>query len=480
MRLCMLPVVVMLLSIGRIAAQNDGAPFFRYEGTRTSIYFAEKLEPSAPRGASARRLAELMKAQVLELAQRDWGPWQLVSHPVNQGGNRFTYFNCPDELLVALAAAYPLLDGEGKVAAREAADREFTRYPPLTHPFKPLEGELRGWHDVPESARESATWGGTPWLSAEQKAVAAFKTLYAIWAYADAFDRWETITRMWPDILAVKQRLASEWDFKPRWAEKIPTWSTESSGGYTQGGPGILTEQIARSPRYRHELLRYLLVSTHGFYGNPWPRDEAEINVFKQFAYTKLLSGLIGYGRIAEKMGQPHELAWAKERFDFVASQALTHSTAPCYWSSPWLTPEVGRMLRDHAGEYLDELKRLPNVFAGTDRDGFPNEGPWYRVIDPHHWYLAHAGSNGAAPPCSPMSGFLAQAYLFRAPAERLDDWTDIPWCQADYWYIQKCAVAINAYNSTGWTRPDSQKEHRALPETAGSAPAPRPPVQLP
>lgn len=133
--------------------------------------------------------------------------------------------------------------------------------------------------------------------------------------------------------------------------------------------------------------------------------------------------------------------------------QALTNRTAPFYWSSPWLVPEVGRMIRDHAAFALDVLKLRPNVLAGTAKDGFANDGPWHVVHDPHHWFLAHAGSNGAVPPCSPMSGFLVRAYLFQAPAERLDDWTDIPWCQADYWHIQKCAVAINAYGKAGWKK---------------------------
>jgi len=51
------------------------------------------------------------------------------------------------------------------------------------------------------------------------------------------------------------------------------------------------------------------------------------------------------------------------------------------------------------------------------------------------------------------MSGFLVRVSLFNAPAERLDDWTGVPWCQPDYWYVQKCAVAINAYGAAGWRK---------------------------
>ena len=104
------------------------------------------------------------------------------------------------------------------------------------------------------------------------------------------------------------------------------------------------------------------------------------------------------------------------------------------------------------AGPYLDKVMARPSVLMGTAKDGFPNDGPWYRVIDTQHWYVAHAGSNGAGPPGAAMSGFLGQAWLCGAPAARLDDWTDVPWCQADYWYIEKCAAAVNAYGKAGWT----------------------------
>jgi len=432
---------VLLALSGAAAAQEDkpAKPLFTYDATRTDAYFSETLSAGALPEA-AKGLASLMKAQVVELAQKDWGPWQLLSHPVNQGGNRFTYYNCPDELLVALALARPWLDKEAQAAATKAADREFRKYLPINFPWKPLKGELRGWHDVPESVRRRAGSGG-PWLDRTGKAVARFETLYGVWAYAHSFDRWDMVEKGWPLIRKLKQQVAAEYDFKPKWNQGNPN------------GPGVLTAAIARSRRYRHGLLRYLYVGTHGFYGNAWPRDEHSISVFAQFGYVKLLSALIGYGRIAERMGHADEARWAKEKFDLVARQALTYRTAPYYWSSPWLTPEVGRLLRDNAGEYLDEVKKQPNVLAGTKDDGFGHEGPWYVVIDPHHWYTTHAGSNGAAPPCSPMSGFLAQAYLMGAPPEKLDDWTDIPLCQADYWYVQKCAVAITAYGAAKWER---------------------------
>jgi hypothetical protein len=438
----LLPLLAPLFSLTASGSPEPAevVPFFKYDASKTESYFSEKLSTKAPEGEAARSLAGLMKAEVLSLAADDWGGWQMFSHPVNQQGSRMTYMNCPDELLLSLAMAAPFLDAEGKAAAKAAAKREFEKYPPLNFPFKNLQqGRLRGWQSLSEEQRKREAGG--PWLVEQDKAVASFKTLYGVWAYAEAFDEWDAVKELWPQIKALKDRVGQTWDFTPKWKKEAPA------------GPGILTEAVARSDRYQHRLYLYLLNGTHGYYENYWPGDEKDISAFKQFSYTKVLSALIGYGRLARKMGEPEEAGWAKERFGFVAGQALSIKTALYYWSSPWLTPEVARMLRDHAGAYLDQIKARSNVFVGRKKDGFPNDGPWYDVIDAQHWYVSHLGSNGAVPPCAAMSGFGVQALLFQAPAATLDGWTDIPWCQADYWYIQKCALAIGAYGPDGWVK---------------------------
>lgn len=365
---------------------------------------------------------------------KDW-----YSMPVNQYNNRHSYFNCPDELLVALAQAAPLLDAEGRAAATQAADRAFDKHFPLDVPWRPIEEPMRGWADLKPSQYKPYKTG--PWMSPMEKNVARFKTLYGLWAYADAFDRWDRLRDAWPEIKAAKDRIA-EWSFTPNWSKRTGP-----------DGPGTLTAEVADADRYRHELLRYMTVGTHGFYHNNWPRDEANITMYAQFGYTKLLSALIGYGRIADELGHPAEARWARERFEHVARQALTYRTAPYYWSSPWLVPEVARMLRDHAGEFLVKVEKTSPVLVGSKEDGFENEGPHYRVFDTNHWWVNHLGSNGAVPPCSVMSGFLVRALLWEVDAKALDEATDIPWCQADYWYIQKCATAIAAYEKPGWTK---------------------------
>jgi len=432
-------LTAILMALAPLPARAEDKPFFDYDAGKTNAYFSQKLVPAPPQGEAARKLAAQMKAVVLELAEKDWGPWILGSMPVVGDSRDGVYFNCPDELLLALAMAYPLLDDEGRAAAAKAAEREFTQYMPLNNPWKPFRGQWRGWYDVAGYVARRGNLQPGPWMPDLDRAVLRFKTLYGVWAYADAFGKWDDVKALWPDLKALKGEIAKQWSFAPVWSKQKPA------------GPGVLTAEAAAAPKYQHALLRRLFNGTYTFYENPWPEDEPDRSAFKQFQYVKVLSALIAYGRIARKMDDPAEEAWAKERFALVAGQALRYKTAPHYWASPWLVPEVARMLRDHAGPYLDQVKARPSVLVGTTREGYPSDGPWYDVFDSHQWFTAHAGSNGACPPGVAMSGFLTQAWLCVAPPEKLDDWTDIPWCQADYWYVQKCAVAINAYGKAEW-----------------------------
>jgi hypothetical protein len=435
-----LMLTAVLAPLLALSARAQDKPFFEYDAKKTETYFTEKLAPAPPQGAAARELAARMKAVVLELAEKDWGPWLLASMPVVGDSRDGVYFNCPDELLVALAMAYPHLDEEGRAAAAKAARREFAQHMPLNNPWKSFRGEWRGWYDVAGYVARRGNLQPGPWMPGPDRAVARFKTLYGVWAYADTFNRWDDVKALWPDLKALKGEVARSWSFSPVWRKDRPA------------GPGVLTAEAAAGRLYQHALGFRLYNGTYTYYENPWPEDEADRNVFKQFQHVKALSALLAYGRLARRLDEPAEEAWARERFEFVARQALRLKTAPHYWASPWLVPEVARMLRDHAGAYLDRVEALPSVLVGAAADGFASDGPWYRVYDSHQWFTAHAGSNGACPPGTAMSGFLAQAWLCRAPAEKLDDWTDIPWCQADYWYIQKCAVAIDAYGGAGWT----------------------------
>jgi len=87
---------------------------------------------------------------------------------------------------------------------------------------------------------------------------------------------------------------------------------------------------------------------------------------------------------MARHFGDEAEAAWAKQMFERVAQMTLAHRSAPFLWSDPYLTPEVARMLRDHAGAWLDELSRLSSV-------GILPAYDWdRRLVEGRHDYRRH------------------------------------------------------------------------------------------
>lgn len=439
---------ILLAAVFGVAAHAAESPYFKYDPSKTDRYFGEKATGGTVSGEAAKALAALMKDEILELASRDWGPFVVESTSIHGCGAVWLAAN--DELLLALSMAVPYLDEEGKQAAAAVAE-EVMRTPPYVHPFNKKTEDLRGYYEPSKENREKAGQGPCGWMPGHEMDRLKFKTLYAVWAYAHAFDRWDEVKENhWKHIKKLKQDIATPddgkkaWDFKPNWDEE-----------YLQHHPDpVLTRELAESERYQHELLRFMMVGWGGFYGNNSPRDEKQ-GVYRRFNYPKVLSALIGYGRIAQRAGEPDEVEWAKKTFAEVAADTLRHRDVPAYWCGPWLTPEVARMLRDHAGGWIDGIKGRNSVFVGTKKDGFPNDGPWIMAWDAHHWFVSGLGSQGADPPMASMAGFLVHAWLWNEPPERLDNWTDIPLCQGDYWYIQKCAVALAAYENGEWAKVD-------------------------
>lgn len=108
-----------------------------------------------------------------------------------------------------------------------------------------------------------------------------------------------------------------------------------------------------------------------------------------------------------------------------------------------WLTPELGRLIREHAGEtgpklvsyYIDWLR--PN--------GFLTRGP----LSP----ASH--ENSMQLPTNPLATFQAKAWIQGASAEELAPLVDLPMGKADPYYIQKLAVALQALSGPTWQAMD-------------------------
>ena len=147
------------------------------------------------------------------------------------------------------------------------------------------------------------------------------------------------------------------------------------------------------------------------------------------------IAGGLAYVRIMRRAGQADEARAAAEvlrpaderpRAFRVAEMRLQsrrehHAAIPRYLN---LTPEIGRLLADHAGEALK-----------TNLDDLNRQLPvWYQAWGER----LIGGENYISPPGLARGLFLAAAYGGWATPEKLARYLDQPWCQGDLYYIEK------------------------------------------
>jgi hypothetical protein len=63
-------------------------------------------------------------------------------------------------------------------------------------------------------------------------------------------------------------------------------------------------------------------------------------------------------------------------------------------------------------------------------------------------WWLAFGprfvgGENYTSPPDLSRALFTGAAMVECVPADTLLQWTDVPWCEGDMYFIEKCAIAL-------------------------------------
>jgi outer membrane protein assembly factor BamB len=97
------------------------------------------------------------------------------------------------------------------------------------------------------------------------------------------------------------------------------------------------------------------------------------------------------------------------------------------------LTPDVARLLREHAG---DIHRRLADVYVDHHRPA------WWLAWGPE---LMWRNETPFSFPTMSAEIFAAKALILREPAEKLTQYIDQPWCKADEYYIQKLALALAA-----------------------------------
>jgi len=165
------------------------------------------------------------------------------------------------------------------------------------------------------------------------------------------------------------------------------------------------------------------------------------------------VAGLVAYCRIADHMKDTQAVEKAvpitrkalRERlaYEFAYTEGGLISEVPVSRSifARWrhLTPEVGRLLADYAGA---TQKHLMEIYVDYHRP------TWYVA-----WGVETMWRNESpfAFPTMPVEIFAAKTWVLNGSAEELTRFVDIPWCQADLFYIQKLVSCLEAGGRTTW-----------------------------
>jgi hypothetical protein len=241
-----------------------------------------------------------------------------------------------------------------------------------------------------------------------------------------------------------------------------PTWGAAGRRReHYDLAPEVLSSNVAKPPPYASELADLHALWAYAHYADRWDKVLKKADDLRRFGETlkKLprfdpaaengnavatlngqIAGALAYVRIVRRAGQAEEARAAAEvlarlmsdRVHFelaeprLQSRREHHAAIPRYLN---LTPEIGRLLADHAGEALK-----------TNLDDLNRQLPvWYQAWGER----LIGGENYISPPGLARGLFLAAAYGGWASPEKLTRYLDQPWCKGDLYYIEKLTAAL-------------------------------------
>lgn len=415
------------LALLALFVQAGEEPAFRYDAGKTVLYLSEPKDAKGT-GAGADLRKELA-AVVAEILDGPWAPLCSDYYAAQAGGvgPAEWAFTRPGELLLALAEAAPFLNTEQRARALESIRETIRDCPPAKRVYLDISkgGKERNIRKAPKPA--------VPWHGKEDTERNLFSEAYCVWACARAFDLWDESKTCFEDLKRIRVELEKRGDFAPV---------------YKKSEDGILTAALAADPAYRFRVYRALLA---GYQDNYWEHlaREAQERMEKGkpvFFYVRVLAALLGHYRLAKHYGDETEAKWAEAAFNQVAALTLSQQAAPYLWSDHYLTPEVARLLRDHAGAWLDGIKKTPSVGDQPAYDWSHKLVPGRVdkvVINPFTHLYAWGGQGEGIRPRTVLAAFLVNAWLFNAPAEEVAATRDIPWCKADVYHVRKLVAAM-------------------------------------
>jgi outer membrane protein assembly factor BamB len=348
--------------------------------------------PAAPTGHLRQQLA----AEVTELLDgRPWAPLYLQMGI----GSRDFYFAHPSFEVHALAQAIPYL--EPPLAERAKGTARSLVAECLKPEALPLDrGRRRELFDVPP---HDLTWSYRPdWP--------AISHVHAVWLYGERTGDWEAVATLWP---AIKQNW-TDYAQKPLEVESSPghLWLNRTAMGLlaiARLARRLADEDVAAAATREFERL-----------------VDAGIGLTRLKAATAI--------RTLRQPTSRGDLSGNQARFLYVP---LNNHKSKLGWSMD-LSPEIARAYSADAPAEVETLRQFTELLMPA----------FYLAAEERQ---THYGENFIDLPDSMHGLFLAHAYLWRTKPETLDAMTDLPWCKADLFHIEKLVLAIEAHGAATW-----------------------------
>jgi hypothetical protein len=390
-------------------ATGDASKLPRFTPS-TGTIDAARLATEVPRveGVPESGNRELRAALALEVDDLlDGWPWAPFYLQMGIGSRDF-YFAHPSYAVQALALAYPHLPPELAAKARDHAHAELANC--LQADALPLDrGKRRELYEVPP---HDLSWSYHPrWPPLSH--------LHAVWLYGERTGDWEAVKRLWPEVKKV-------WG---RYADKPLAIDAK------QGGQLYLNRTASGCLAYVRLARRFGTEEDAG----PAARELDRLLKLLLENYRAKGAAAAGTLRQTTSKGDIEHNQGRKLYFHL-----NNHKSKLALFMD--LTPELGRALADAAPAETAELRR------------------WAELLMPA-FYLAfeersvHYGENFVDLPDSVHGLFLAQAFLWGAPADQLERYTDLPWVRADLFHVEKLVHALEAQGKRRWDKLPSDRD---------------------
>ncbi|HEY0552373.1 MAG TPA: hypothetical protein VGF13_22425 [Verrucomicrobiae bacterium] len=308
-------------------------------------------------------------------------PWMPFHHTLGISGYE-ACFNHPDEMFYALSLAAPVLSSNTSAGVKSFLAQRLAELPPYSvDGFDHRSGRAREAYDVPANLR----------LSGKGKARSAFG-VYAFWAYVNATGDTGAARNHWSAIVQrIQPLLGAEYPFD-------------------------ITKR-----NYAH--------------------DEAEMlngNLAALIATVRLARTNADSATEQKALHRARQLLELRVSLERVNAKILetTDSTTKHLHAGKLarfcsLTPEVGeavRTLTDGCGAaHLKNFREARNAWSLAFGD---------RMI---------GGENYTNPLHFPRALFAGAVFIEQLPAEQIASFVDVPWCRGDFYFIEKCALALGA-----------------------------------